>query len=211
MEKTTIYIIDDHKLLREILSFLLSREQNFEVIGATDNVSEALNTIRAARPSIILLDINMPEESGFRVAEKILAMAPATRIIAVSMYVLPVYAKRMLKLGAMGYLTKNSPHEEMIRAINIVAGNEQYVCAEIRDMIAADTLNKKNDLPGIGLLTEREIEVLTYLKKGLSSREIGIELKLSNKTVEVHRYNILRKLNLKNVASLVNYAHEMGL
>ncbi len=211
MEKTTIYIIDDHKLLREILSFLLSREQNFEVVGATDNVSEALHTVRTASPSIILLDINMPEESGFRVAEKILAIAPATRIIAVSMYVLPVYAKRMLKLGARGYLTKNSPHEEMIRAINIVAGNEQYVCAEIRDMIAADTLNKKNDLPGIGLLTEREIEVLTYLKKGLSSREIGIELDLSNKTVEVHRYNILRKLNLKNVASLVNYAHEMGL
>jgi DNA-binding NarL/FixJ family response regulator len=153
----------------------------------------------------------MPEESGFRVAEKILNIAPDTRIIAVSMYILPVYAKRMLKLGARGYLTKNSAPEEMIRAINIVAGNQIYVCDEIRDMIAAEILNKKSDLPGIGLLTEREIEILTYLKKGLSSREIGAELDLSSKTVEVHRYNILRKLNLKNVASLVNYAHEMGL
>jgi DNA-binding NarL/FixJ family response regulator len=211
MKKTTIFIIDDHKLLREVLTFLLNREKNVEVTGATDNIDEALNTIRLANPSIVLLDINMPEESGFRVAEKILKIAPATRIIAMSMYILPVYAKRMLKLGAWGYLTKNSPHEEMIHAINTVARNEKYVCDEIRDMVATDTLNKKNDPSGIGSLTEREVEILTYLKKGLSSREIGAELELSNKTVEVHRYNILRKLNLKNVASLVNYAHEMGL
>ena len=210
MKKTSICIIDDHKLLREVLTFLLGREKNFEVIGATGNIEEALNIVQLASPSIVLLDINMPQESGFRVAEKILRIAPATRIIAISMYILPVYAKRMLKLGAWGYLTKNSPQEEMIRAINTVIRDERYVCDEIRDMIASDILNK-SDQPGIALLTEREIEILTYLKKGFSSREIGTELDLSNKTVEVHRYNILRKLNLKNIASLVNYANEMGL
>ncbi|MES1215664.1 MAG: response regulator transcription factor [Bacteroidota bacterium] len=211
MNKTTIYIIDDHKLLREVLSFLLNRQPGFEVTGATDNIAEALNAIRFTNPSIVLLDINMPQESGFRVAEKILKIAPDTRIIAMSMYALPVYAKRMFKLGAWGYLTKNSPHEEMIFGINKVAANERFVCDEIRNMIASDALDGENVQPGISSLTEREIEILTYLKRGLSSKEIGIELELSGKTVEVHRYNILRKLNLKNVASLVSYAHEMGL
>ena len=211
MKKTTIYIIDDHKLLREVLSSLLDNQPDFEISGATDNIDEALEAIRLQNPTIVLLDINMPVESGFTVAEKILQIAPGTRIIAMTMYVLPVYAKRMLKLGAWGYLTKNSPHEEVINAIKIVAGQKKYVCDEIRDLIAADMLNKKDENPGLASLTEREIDILTFLKKGLSSKEIGERLGVSSKTVEVHRYNILRKLNLKNVASLVNYAHEIGL
>lgn len=211
MEKISILIIDDHKLLREILGLSLTQEENFELIGSTENIQEAFNLVALRSPSVILLDINMPGETGFEIAQKILKVAPKTRIIAITMCALPVYAKRMFKLGASGYITKNSSHAEVVQAINMVVEGQQYVCEEIRNMIVTDKLTSDTIQKGVSQLTKREIEIIGSLKRGLSSKEIASELCLSARTVEVHRYKILRKLELKNVASLVGYAHTIGL
>lgn len=211
MEKISILIIDDHKLLREILGLSLQQEENFDLIGSTENIQEAYSVIALRTPSVVLLDINMPGETGFEIAEKVLSIAPKTRIIAITMCALPVYAKRMFKLGASGYITKNSSHAEVVQAINKVVEGQQYVCDEIRNMIVTDKLASDNVQKGVSQLTKREIEIIASLKRGLSSKEIASELCLSARTVEVHRYKILRKLELKNVASLVGYAHTIGL
>jgi len=121
------------------------------------------------------------------------------------MYSIPAYAKKLLQNGAMGYVTKNSSKEEMIDAIMEVSDGHTYICNEIKTILAHQQLEDKNHQPEISTLTQREMDIVMLIKEGLSSREIADKLNITYKTVEVHRYNILKKLNLKNTASLVNF------
>ncbi len=115
-----------------------------------------------------------------------------------------------MKEGAMGYVTKNSTPAEMFRAIIDVHNGEKYICNEIKNNLADILMNTEKQSEGINALTRREIEIINFIKKGNSSKEIAVALKISPKTVEVHRYNILKKLNLKNVAALVNFIHDQN-
>ena len=117
----------------------------------------------------------------------------------------PAYAKKMLEIGAKGYVTKNSSKEEMIKAILEVYQGNKYVCEEIRNILSDQSLEEKQDSPSINTLTEREMQIINLIKQGFSSKEIAGNLEISLKTVEVHRHNILKKLKLKNSASLVNF------
>ena len=121
------------------------------------------------------------------------------------MYSIPAYAKRLLQSGAMGYVTKNSSKEEMIDAIMEVSDGHTYVCSEIKNILAEQQLEDKHGQREISNLTQREMDIVMLIKEGHSSREIAEKLNITYKTVEVHRYNILKKLNLKNTASLVNF------
>jgi two-component system, NarL family, invasion response regulator UvrY len=121
------------------------------------------------------------------------------------MYTLPAYAKKMIYLGARGYLTKNSSVDEILGAIHTIINGEIYVCKEILSISADFPGEKDLKKPNINLLSEREVKVLQYVKRGLSSKEISAELNISFRTVEVHRHKILKKLNLKNTPSLINY------
>ena len=117
----------------------------------------------------------------------------------------PAYAKKMLQMGARGYVTKNSSKEEMIQAILEVHQGNKYICDEIKNIISDQLLDEKENSPNINTLTEREMQIINLIKEGLSSKEIANSLNISLKTVEVHRHNILKKLKLKNSASLVNF------
>jgi DNA-binding NarL/FixJ family response regulator len=117
----------------------------------------------------------------------------------------PAYAKKMLQIGAKGYVTKNSSKEEMIKAIMEVYKGNKFICDEIKNIISDQLLTEQTDSPNINSLTEREIQIINYIKEGSSSKEIATSLNISLKTVEVHRHNILKKLKLKNSASLVNF------
>lgn len=205
MEKINVLIADDHKLIRETWSYILSSDDRFQVIAECGDSEQAVEMARQKRPHIVLMDINMTPISGFDATERIRKVSPASKIIGVSMHSQPAYAKKMLQIGAKGYVTKNSSKEEMIKAIIEVNNGNKYICEEIKNNISEMILEENRDVPSVNSLTEREIQIINLIKEGLSSKEIASSLNISLKTVEVHRHNVLKKLKLKNSASLVNF------
>jgi DNA-binding NarL/FixJ family response regulator len=205
MKKISILIVDDHKLIRETWSFILGSDPRFEVIADCGDPEEAIKIAREQLPNIILMDINMSPMSGFDATEQIRRFSPEAKIIGVSMHSQPAYARKMLQVGAHGYVTKNSSREEMVKAILEVEKGNKYICEEIKNIISEQLTDTEIDGPDIQSLTEREIQIIHFIKGGSSSKEIAVELEISLKTVEVHRHNILKKLRLKNSASLVNF------
>ncbi|HXB35234.1 MAG TPA: response regulator transcription factor [Puia sp.] len=210
MKKVSIMIVDDHTLIRETWSFLLGKNENFDVVAECGDGERAIELARDKRPDVVLLDINMAPMSGFDVLKMIRKYSPSSKIIGVSMHSQPAYAKKMLRLGAKGYVTKNSPRQEMLEAIAEVSKNQVYVCQEVKNILSDQMLNGDQANPDINNLSDREMQIVRALKEGLSSKEIASELNISLKTVEVHRHNILKKLKLKNTVSLINFINSQA-
>jgi len=211
MEKISILLVDDHKLIRESWSFILNSDPRFQVIGETSSGDEAIEIAKNKRPQIVLMDVNMSPLNGFDATKLVRKYSPGSKIIGISMHSMPAYARRMLQMGAMGYVTKNSSKDEMITAIIEVNSGKKYVCDEVKNILAQQELEQESDQPDMNVLSRREIEIVQLIKEGMSSKEVALKLDISLKTVEVHRYNILKKLNLKNTASLVNFINAQGL
>jgi DNA-binding NarL/FixJ family response regulator len=211
MEKITILLVDDHKLVRESWSFILNSDPRFQVVGETSDVNEAVKIAKEQNPRIVLMDINMSPINGFEGTKMIRKYSPGSRIIGISMHSMPAYARRMLHAGALGYLTKNSSKDEMLKAIVEVNGGRKYVCEEVKNILAQQELEEDTGKPDMNALSQRELDVVKLIREGMSSKEIARQLDISLKTVEVHRYNILKKLNLKNTAALVNFINAQGL
>ena len=211
MAKISVMIVDDHTLIRETWSFLLARNENFEVIAEAGDGQKAIDIARDKRPQIVLLDINMAPLNGFDVLKMIRKLSPGSKVIAVSMHSQPAYAKKMLRLGAKGYITKNSPRQEMLDAMMEVNKGNIYICQEVKNILSDQMLGEEDTSAGLNQLSEREIEIINQIRDGLSSKEIADRLGISIKTVEVHRHNILKKLKVKNTASLINYINSSGL
>lgn len=211
MQKITILLVDDHKLIRDSWSFILNSDPRFLVVGETSSGEEAIEIAREKKPKIILMDVNMSPVNGFDATRQIHKISPDSKIIAVSMHTMPAYAKRMLQLGAMGYVTKNSSKEEMIAAIVEVSSGKKYICHEVKTILAEQELDEQTDTADMNNLSRRELDIIKLIKEGHSSKEIALQLDISLKTVEVHRYNVLKKLKLKNTAALVNFINTKGL
>ena len=211
MEKINILLVDDYKLIRESLSYILNSDSRFRVIGDTSNGEQAVEIAKEQKPKIVLMDINMSPLNGFEVTKLLRKYVPASKVIGMSMHSMPAYARRMLQIGAMGYVTKNSSREELLSAITEVNEGKKYLCEEVKSILARQELGDQSGLPDMNVLSRREIDVVQLIKKGLSSKEIAGHLDIALKTVEVHRYNILKKLNLKTAAALVNYSNSQGL
>lgn len=211
MEKITILLVDDHKLIRESWSFILNSDPRFVVIGETNSADEAVEIAKEKKPRIVLMDINMTPVNGFEATKLVRKFSPGSRVIGISMHSMPAYARRMLQMGAMGYVTKNSSKDELLAAIMEVNAGKKYVCDEVKNILAQQELEEEGGQPDMNVLSRREIDIVQQIKEGLSSKEIAQRLEISLKTVEVHRYNILKKLNLKNTAALVNFINAHGL
>lgn len=211
MEKITILLVDDHKLVRDSWAFILNSDSRFVVVGETSNAEEAVIIAKDKKPDIILMDVNMTPINGFEATKLVLQHSNVSKIIGVSMHSMPAYAKKMLQAGAVGYVTKNSSKEELIEAILEVQRGETYICEEVKNILAELELEEKGKPHDLNLLSQRELDIIHLLKEGFSSKEIAGKLNVSLKTVEVHRYNILKKLNLKNTAALVNFINAQGL
>jgi DNA-binding NarL/FixJ family response regulator len=212
MEKITILLVDDHKLIRETWALLLNSDPRFQVVGETDDVNQALEICREKHPVVVLMDINMTPINGFEGTKLIRKYVPATKVIGMSMHSMPAYARRMLQSGAHGYVTKNSSKEELFEALVEVQKGNKYICEEVKNILAHQALDESGETgPDLNVLSRREIDVIQLIKEGLSSKEIAQKLEISLKTVEVHRYNILKKLHLKNTAALVNFINSQGL
>jgi len=211
MKKITILLVDDHKLIRDSWTFILNSDPRFLVIGETSNGDQAIEIAKIIKPDIVLMDVNMTPVNGFDATKQICEFSPDSKVIGISMHSMPAYAKRMLQVGAMGYVTKNSSKEEMISAIIEVNNGNKYICEEVKNILTQQELEEEDSQPDMNVLSRRELEIAKLIKEGMSSKEIAVRLDISLKTVEVHRYNILKKLNLKNTASLVNFIHTQGL
>jgi DNA-binding NarL/FixJ family response regulator len=211
MSKITILIADDHTLIRETWSFILNSDPKFQVVAECGTGEEAIEKARQLHPDIVIMDINMPGINGIEATEQIKKISPESKIIGVSLHTQPTYARKMMQKGAMGYVTKNSSREEMFKAIEEVYEGKKYICEEIKNILSEQVLSGDDQPTGLNTLSQREIQVISLIKKGNSSKEIAEALEISVKTVEVHRYNILKKLNLKNAAALVHFIHNSQL
>jgi two-component system invasion response regulator UvrY len=206
-KKIKIIIADDHLLIAETWATLINMDPDFEVIKVYDNTKSMIEEISELRPDIAILDINIHPFSGIEAAKMIKKLAPGTKIIGVSMHNQPSFAKKMIRNGAMGYVTKSSNKSEMYEAIRAVMKGEKYICSEIQRNITNQLLMGEEDNK-ISKLTEREIEIIKMIKNGSTNKEIAEALFLSPRTVETHRARILKKLGLKNSLSLVKYINE---
>jgi DNA-binding NarL/FixJ family response regulator len=200
----SILIADDHKLIRETWAYILNGDPRFNVIGSCSNSEEAVQMSRQKQPQVILMDINMVPFSGIEATRQIREASPESRVIGLTMHSQPAYAKKMMQLGASGYVTKNSSKEEMINAILEVSKGNKFVCEEMKDLLTESVEAPSASSP-INSLTEREMDVINLIRQGYSSKDISLKLEISIKTVEVHRHNILKKLKLKNAASLIHF------
>jgi two-component system invasion response regulator UvrY len=198
-------IVDDHTLIRETWSSLLNTVPNFEIVAECGDGQLAIEMAKNIRPDIVLLDINMEPVNGFEVLKMIRKLSPASKIIGLSMRSEPAYAKKLLRLGAKGYVTKNSPRAEMLEAINEVINGNIFVCQEVKKSLSGLTVKDGPKDQGVNSLSGRELQVLGLLSAGGSTKDIAAELEIAVKTVEVHRHNILSKLKVKNTLSLINY------
>lgn len=205
MNKIQILISDNHKLSRENLSFVLNCDSRFQVMGECAIPEEAVEFTKSGNPDIILMSINEPAFSELEATQQIRSISPACGIIGISANPQPSFAKKIMQRGAKGYVTRNSSKDEIVRAILEVSQGNKYVCAEVKNIVTEQLFSDDQESAESGSLTKREIQIINFIKGGLSSKEIAAKLFISLRTVQAHRYNILKKLKLKNSASLVNF------
>ncbi len=205
MKKITITLVDDHKLFREGLKFLLENIDYIEKVDEATNGVDFLKTIENGYPDIVFMDIEMPEMDGITATQKAIKLNPDLNIIALSMHGDEHYYTQMINAGAKGFILKNSGIQDIENAINNVIEGNNYFSTEILNSLIKGFGKKKKTAISIEL-TEREQEVLFHICKGLSNQEIADTLFLSKRTVDKHRENLLSKTNSKNTAGLVIYA-----
>ena len=203
-----VLIVDDHKLISEAWSSLLKDAPQIVVCGTADSEKSAFDQSIIHKPDIVLMDINLGPGSGLSAAQKILDTLPKTRVIGLSLHDDITYVKKFLSMGAKGYLTKNTNKSELISAIHAVYNGELFIASEIKDRYFASLLNvddsEKKEL------TMKEIEIVKWIAQGLTSKEIADKLFVSHRTIETHRHNILKKLELPNAAQLSSWAKDKG-
>lgn len=209
MKKLAIYIVDDHSLFREGLRFLLSNLDFSGPVYEAGNGTEFLTGLELHPADIALVDIEMPEMNGIEATRRALEKKPDLKVIALSMYSDESYYSSMIEAGASGFLLKNSGFNEVKKAIEQVYEGKTYFSMDILQSFMKNRTTK-NRMQNEEPLTEREKEILIYICQGLTNADIADKLKLSKRTVDKHRENLLLKTNSKNTASLVIFAVKNG-
>ena len=207
--KTRIIVADDHALLRDNLTAAINRETDLEVIGQAADGLEALALVEALRPDLVLLDINMPNLNGLEAAREITRQFPEIKIVALTMFTDKRYVLGMLQAGARAYFCKSSPYEELTSVIRTVLQGGVYLSPKVTEVVVKEAIKPEPDL--LSLLSAREKEVLGLTVEGKTAREIAKILYISRRTVEANRLNIMRKLNLRNLAETVKFGLRAGL
>lgn len=208
--KITILLADDHRVVRQGLRVLLEKEPDFDIVGEASNGLEALRCIEKLRPAVAIVDLAMPQLNGLEVTREITHRRLPSRVLLLSAHSNEQYVLNALKNGAFGYVLKSSAVDELVRAIRHVHLGMRYLPPAYSEAAVDAYLEKAEKSAGNGsdLLTRRERQILQMVAEGSSNAEIGSRLFISTRTVEVHRFNLMRKLSLHNSAELIRYALE---
>ena len=211
MKKIRLLIVDDHPVVRRGIAACLNHKENIEIIGEAADGRDAVRKARELLPDIVLMDINMPQMNGLAVTEWLRREMPKVNVLILSMHSNTEYVLRIIQSGARGYVLKDAPTDELIRAIETVQGGEAYFSSDVARVALTQFVRGRNDGPAVSQLTNREREVLTQIAEGLSNKEIACQLGVGVRTVETHRERIMRKLDIHNVAGLTRFAISKGL
>ena len=209
MSKIRVLITDDHAMFRQGVRTLLAAEPDLEIAGEARDAAEAVNLSRQNRPDVVLLDIGMTGMSSFEATRVIRKERPETRVVFLSMYDDDEYLAECVSIGASGYILKESPAEQLLTAIREVHRGGSYLSPRLLTRLVDDLRTQGHEpvrQPRFGTLTKREREILKMLAEGQSVKEIATAFELSVKTVEAHKFNLMRKLDIHNKAQLVQYA-----
>jgi len=199
-----VMIVDDHPMVAEGIQSILESYDDINVVGCLPNGRAAIDSVAELDPDVILMDLNMPEIGGLSATEILLERQPDTRIVILSMHDNPEYISSALSHGAMGYILKDVPTDEIKLAIDTVMRGERYLCTGAQGSLEPKDAARES-------LTEREQTILLQLAQGKSNKEVALTLDISVRTVETHRKNIKRKLGISSTAGLTRYAMEHGV
>ena len=212
METIDVLIVDDHKMFREGLKAILELESGIRVVGEAENGAQAAEACEQLSPDIVLMDVTMPEMNGLIACNLIRKRCPGTRVLILSMHLKETYILEALKGGASGYVLKDDAAGELVLALCTVAGGERYLSPRVVTLVVERLLSANPESnPLFGLLSDRELEILQHLCEGKSTRETAERLVISPRTVENHRANIMEKLGIHDVPTLVKTSIEAGL
>lgn len=216
MKKYKIFIADDHAILREGLCAIIQGVPGFEVIGESGDGREALEMIEQIIPDVVILDISLPSMTGVEISRQLRKYHPEIKIVILSQYNNDEYVEHLMHYGVHGYILKENTSIDLIRAISEVMKNNIYLSPEItKKMVNSFIMNRQqeNNIAGniISKITPRELEIVKLIAEGKSNKQISSLLFISEKTVNVHRSNIMKKLNINKVTDIVIYAMKKGL
>ncbi|MDX1775966.1 MAG: response regulator transcription factor [Desulfobulbales bacterium] len=209
-----VLIADDHKIMLAGLRSLLEKQTDFVVVGEAENGRKAVQLTLEKEPDVVVMDVSMPDLNGMEATIQIIESLPETKVVALSMHSDKRFVMGMLKAGASGYLLKDCASQELANAIHQVAGGKKYLSPEITGVVIDDVLQGVSSQEAAGAsekLSAREREVLQLIAEGWSTKQIASHLYVSIKTIETHRRQIMRKLDLHNIADLTKYAIREGL
>lgn len=206
-KRISLFIVDDHQMLIDGIKALLSDESSFEIIGESLRCADALEKLKKTTPDIVLTDINMPEMDGLEFTRAIRRTKPEQKIVALSMFGEKSTITDMIDAGVSGYILKNTGKAELVKALTEVASGKKYYSEEVsKELKREDTIADRRYI-----LTAREREIVQYVARGMSHTEIGEKLFISPRTVDTHRTNIMRKLEVNSIAELIKLAIQLKL
>lgn len=204
--ETTIVLADDHTVMRNALRLLLDAESDFEVVAEAGTAEDAVRYVRGHKPTVLILDLNMPGKSSLESIPDIKEASPATEIVVLTMQNEPAFARRALQAGVRGYVLKEAADAELVQAVRSAAAGDTYLQPALGARLAAGADGRQSDE-----LSDRERDVLRLIALGHTNAEVAEQLYISIRTVESHRAHIQQKLRLSTRAELVRYALEHGL
>ncbi|MBI3095270.1 MAG: response regulator transcription factor [Rhodocyclales bacterium] len=208
-----IMLVDDHTMVREALRVVLEQDNGMDVVAAVGDGETALRLADELAPTVVVMDVALPGQSGIETTRRLLARHPQIKVLALSTYLDRRIIQQMLDVGASGYIAKSAAGAELKQGIRNVVAGRSYLCSEVAALVA-DGLRDRRSAAGQqepSPLSRREVQVATLLAEGKSAPDIAAELHIAPSTVDVHRRNLMRKLELHNVVELTRYAIRTGL
>ena len=213
MEKSTINVllVDDHMLVRAGLKRVLEEAPDIDVVAEASNGTQALAEFTRVVPDVVVLDISMPGMDGLETTKKMINKHPDARILILTVYPEDYYAARIIKAGALGYITKGTSTAELHNSVRTVANRQRSLSEKTKDILLAQLFDNNKDFDSIKDLSDRELQVLSLFAKGEKTREIAENLHLSVKTVETYRARLLDKLRLRTNLDIIRFAYQHKL
>jgi DNA-binding NarL/FixJ family response regulator len=206
--KKRVAIVDDHTMMREGLKQFIDAEPDMEVCWAAASVAEAMSSLERSRPDMMTVDITLPGRNGLELIKDVLALAPGLPILVISMHDEALYAQRVLKCGAKGYIMKDAPHDDLMAALRRVVAGKVWLSGDMSEEIlnAFSGGKPRRQVDSVHKLSDREFEVFQLLADGKSTHQIADALNISTKTVDVHKSHIREKLELEDSSAVLRHA-----